>query len=96
MLSTSVAIPNTHYSHIYIWLNKYQTKNKLRYFCKYLIITSGNVGIKDSRNYKLMCRCEITSESWWSSRMQYVNRTPQRFCNCQNCFVLHQTYGTAN
>ena len=65
MSSKFVAIPNTHYSHIYMWLNKYQTKNKLRYFCKYLIRTSGNVGIRESRNYKLLCKSEITSESWW-------------------------------
>ena len=71
MSSKFVAISN---SHIYMWLNKYQTKNKLRYFCNYLITTSGNVATKESRNYKLLCKFEVTSESWPYSRTQYVNR----------------------
>jgi len=43
MSSKFVPIQNTLYSHMHIWLNKYQTKDKFRYFCKYIIITSGNV-----------------------------------------------------
>ena len=46
MSSKYVAIPNTHYSHIHMWLNKYQTKNKLIYFCKYLIRNGfGGLGV---------------------------------------------------